>query len=611
MCATIVGLPIGLGLLQYSKFLFWPHGNAMISKSDLEVITEKERPLWWKIFAWIVQILYFPIGLFCAVMGVIYGFLCLISIIGIPEGLVMMKSIGTLFNPVNKVVVPSALSHEINRVKSLRKYSPSYRANEANVALSQSLAQPLMPSVHNTVAISSNSATGGFCNKCGCTLPNESSFCPKCGSPVVHYLEENTTVKQIQQQPELPIEDQNDVTKITGTTDVPPLPKSVISEDLSEEKNIALPDYSEYIDEEEDKKKKLLIFGGIGFAVIAIAITIWAIWFRGDEENYYFVFADSSELYRSVDDETGIDLLAELSYGTPVECSKKDSDNGRWTKVSVKEAGKTLHGFVDVSTLISNEDFEKIDNAGLGDYSIRASVSSTKYRCALLHALGFKDKWWSLDKIDNGNGSSELNGKPLLVRGVSPSERCFAFVLSNDSANWNRELYVYSFTDQGNPEYLYSERLQESDGKLRDVSYKNGKFVTIYTKIDPNSWLVQPVDEIFEIPLEEVAAEVSTSEASNQMKGYIDGKYEIVMEFHEEPDNTLSGVYSYTKYNVPIAINGSFEIGYNGKKLVKLHESQNDEVIGHFEGVYDGYVFSGWWHSADGQKEMPFRVTRK
>ncbi|MDE6695838.1 MAG: YccF domain-containing protein, partial [Muribaculaceae bacterium] len=55
VCATVVGLPIGLGLLQYSKFLFWPHGNAMISKSDLEVITEKERPLWWKIFAMIVR----------------------------------------------------------------------------------------------------------------------------------------------------------------------------------------------------------------------------------------------------------------------------------------------------------------------------------------------------------------------------------------------------------------------------------------------------------------------------------------------------------------------------------------------------------------------------
>ena len=77
VCATVVGLPIGLGLLQYSLFLFWPHGNAMISKSDLEIITEKSRPTWWKVFALIVQIIYFPFGLINAIFGVTYGFLCL------------------------------------------------------------------------------------------------------------------------------------------------------------------------------------------------------------------------------------------------------------------------------------------------------------------------------------------------------------------------------------------------------------------------------------------------------------------------------------------------------------------------------------------------------
>lgn len=444
-----------------------------------------------------------------------------------------------------------------------------------------------------TVAQSTLSGVSRFCHKCGMELPEGSSFCPGCGTPVVVAVASESSAEKTD---EANIDDEEG-NKLEDSVE------DHNAEKLSSEIPIG------YEDEGNGNRKKWLLWGGVAAGIIAIVVGICG--FRSSERDYCVVFADSSELYRSVDDETGIDPLAELSYGTPVECSKKDSDNGRWAKVSVKEDGKTLHGFVDVSTLISNEDFEKIDNAGLGDYSIRASVSSTKYRHAILHALGFKDKWWSLDKIDNGNGSSELNGKPLLVRGVSPSERCFAFVLSNDSANWNRELYVYSFTDHGNPEYLYSERLQESDGKLRDVSYKNGKFVTIYTKIDPNSWLVQPVDEIFEIPLKEVEAEVSTSEASNQMKGYIDGKYEIVMEFHEEPDNTLSGVYCYTKYNVPIAINGSFEIGYNGKKLVKLHESQNDEVIGHFEGVYDGYVFSGWWHSADGESEMPFRVEKR
>ncbi|MDE6431473.1 MAG: hypothetical protein K2K65_09925, partial [Duncaniella sp.] len=124
VCATVVGLPLGLGILQYSKFLFWPHGNAMISKADLEVITEKERPLWWRVFAMIVRIIYFPFGVINAIMGVLVAAVYMLTIIGIPNGLVLMKSIGTLFNPVNKVCVPAALVNEIERTKALRQYAP-------------------------------------------------------------------------------------------------------------------------------------------------------------------------------------------------------------------------------------------------------------------------------------------------------------------------------------------------------------------------------------------------------------------------------------------------------------------------------------------------------
>lgn len=38
LTASIVAAPIGLGLIQYAKFLFWPFGNAMVSKSDLNKI---------------------------------------------------------------------------------------------------------------------------------------------------------------------------------------------------------------------------------------------------------------------------------------------------------------------------------------------------------------------------------------------------------------------------------------------------------------------------------------------------------------------------------------------------------------------------------------------
>ena len=83
-CLTIIGLPLGLGLLQFSLFLFWPHGYAMVSKGDLEILTEKKRPLWWKIFALIIRIIYFPFGLVHAMFMACVGLIEFFTIIGIP-----------------------------------------------------------------------------------------------------------------------------------------------------------------------------------------------------------------------------------------------------------------------------------------------------------------------------------------------------------------------------------------------------------------------------------------------------------------------------------------------------------------------------------------------
>lgn len=115
---TVVAAPIGLGLIQYAKFLFWPFGNTMISKKDLQA----EQNKYWALYSKIVMILYFPIGLICAVLGIFQVAGLFISIIGIPSALVIAKSLGTYLNPVNKVCVPSAVSDELER-----------RSAEANV----------------------------------------------------------------------------------------------------------------------------------------------------------------------------------------------------------------------------------------------------------------------------------------------------------------------------------------------------------------------------------------------------------------------------------------------------------------------------------------------
>ncbi|MBN8704811.1 MAG: hypothetical protein J0L62_02985 [Bacteroidetes bacterium] len=111
---TVVAAPVGLGLMEYGKFLFWPFGKAMVSKSDLNVEQNKA----WKIYSTIVMVIYFPFGLFFAIGAVFQVALLFITIIGIPAALVVAKSLGTYLNPVNKKCVHEAVQDELERRKA-------------------------------------------------------------------------------------------------------------------------------------------------------------------------------------------------------------------------------------------------------------------------------------------------------------------------------------------------------------------------------------------------------------------------------------------------------------------------------------------------------------
>lgn len=100
---TIAGAPLGLGLIELSKFLLTPFSSEMVDKKDLGI---KDHELW-NIFGVFVRILYFPVGLLLAVITMVQAFLLLVSIVGIPVALVLLKSLGTIFNPVNKKCIPS------------------------------------------------------------------------------------------------------------------------------------------------------------------------------------------------------------------------------------------------------------------------------------------------------------------------------------------------------------------------------------------------------------------------------------------------------------------------------------------------------------------------
>lgn len=108
---TVIGAPIGLGLIQLSKFLLTPFSSAMISRDDLQVEQNKA----WKYFSLVIRILYFPFGLILATINIIQVGLLFISIVGIPVAMVLAKSVGTYFNPVNKKCVPMAVKEELDQ----------------------------------------------------------------------------------------------------------------------------------------------------------------------------------------------------------------------------------------------------------------------------------------------------------------------------------------------------------------------------------------------------------------------------------------------------------------------------------------------------------------
>jgi uncharacterized membrane protein YccF (DUF307 family) len=96
--------------MQYGKFLFWPFGNAMVSRRELGEVQNRV----WGIYSSIVAILFIPFGIVLGVMAAVQTLALFLTVVGIPPGLVLAKSLGTYFNPVNKKCVPSAVRDDLD-----------------------------------------------------------------------------------------------------------------------------------------------------------------------------------------------------------------------------------------------------------------------------------------------------------------------------------------------------------------------------------------------------------------------------------------------------------------------------------------------------------------
>ena len=119
---TIIGSPIGLGLIELSKFQISPFTSVMIPGDRIE----DNRSLLRRIFEAVIVIIYLPIGLILAVATIIQIVLLIVTIMGIPAAIVLAKSLGTYFNPVGKKCVSRIYAEELERAEVRSKIYQSY-----------------------------------------------------------------------------------------------------------------------------------------------------------------------------------------------------------------------------------------------------------------------------------------------------------------------------------------------------------------------------------------------------------------------------------------------------------------------------------------------------
>ncbi len=111
---TVVGAPIGLGLLQLSRFYLSPFSSAMVYKDELHI---KQNEVW-EVYSLIVRIVYFPFGLLFATIMAFQIAGLFLSIFGIPAAIVVAKALPTIFNPVNRKCVPVGVRDELKRTQA-------------------------------------------------------------------------------------------------------------------------------------------------------------------------------------------------------------------------------------------------------------------------------------------------------------------------------------------------------------------------------------------------------------------------------------------------------------------------------------------------------------
>ena len=156
------------------------------------------------------MILYLPFGLILSIAAIVQVGLLFITVVGIPVALVIAKSLGTYWNPVNKKCVHLAVAEELERRKGEaavhRHLSEPATSRVTDSTHEVKVTQPTAetssfpPAVQSAASDLKGAASKMFgqlaalrvptasapasCASCGASVASNAGFCGQCGAPV-------------------------------------------------------------------------------------------------------------------------------------------------------------------------------------------------------------------------------------------------------------------------------------------------------------------------------------------------------------------------------------------------------------------------------------------
>jgi len=96
-CVLIVTIPFGVACFRLAGYALWPFGRTVVDRPGAGVISALGNVLWFLLIGW-----------WLALSQVLYAVSLMLTIIGIPFGIAVLKLALLSFNPLGKAVVSSA-----------------------------------------------------------------------------------------------------------------------------------------------------------------------------------------------------------------------------------------------------------------------------------------------------------------------------------------------------------------------------------------------------------------------------------------------------------------------------------------------------------------------